>query len=149
MILAKRYRVLFVCLGNSCRSQMAEAIARQQAEDILVVASAGTMALGFVAPLTVKVLEERGINVGGLSSKPLTRAAQLSADIVINMTGAPANGALAASEGKVEDWPVPDPFGAEMESYRGTCDDIEVRLDEFTARLRARRAAERAAGAES
>jgi len=39
----------------------------------------------------------------------------------------------------VEDWAVPDPYGEEMNSYRETCDDIEVRLAEFTARLRAMR----------
>ena len=86
---AKRYRVLFVCLGNSCRSPMAEAIARQTASDVIVAASAGTMALGFVAPPTLRVLEERGINVEGLSSKPITRETRSNAEIIINMTGAP------------------------------------------------------------
>ena len=149
MKLANRYRVLFVCLGNSCRSQMAEAIARQQAEDILSATSAGTMALGFVAPLTLRVLEERGVGVDGLHSKPLTRAAQQNADIIINMTGGHADGAFAAGVGKTEDWAVPDPFGAEMNSYRDTCDDIEARMAEFAARLRARRAAVLAGSASS
>jgi arsenate reductase len=139
--LAKRYRVLFVCLGNSCRSQMADAIARQSAEDIILSSSAGTIALGFVAPLTVRVLEERGVDVDGLHSKPLTRAAQQNADIIINMTGSPADTAFPAEADKTEDWPVPDPYGFEMNSYRDTCDDIEARLTELTARLRARRAA--------
>ncbi len=119
---------------------MAEAIARQCAEDIIVSSSAGTIALGFVAPLTTRVLEERGIGADGLNSKPLTRAAQQNADIIINMTGGPADRAFSAGVGKVEDWPVPDPFGAEMSSYRDTCDDIEARLAEFAARLRAHRA---------
>ena len=78
---AKRYRVLFVCLGNSCRSPMAEAIARQTASDVIVAASAGTMALGFVAPPTLRVLEERGINVAGLISKPITRETRSNAEI--------------------------------------------------------------------
>jgi arsenate reductase len=139
--LAKRYRVLFVCLGNSCRSQMADAIARQSAEDVILSSSAGTIALGYVAPLTIRVLEERGVNVDGLHSKPLTRAAQQNADIIINMTGGPAGRTFSAGAGKIEDWPVPDPFGSEMNSYRDTCDDIEARMSEFTARLRARRSA--------
>lgn len=140
MNLGKKYRVLFVCFGNACRSPMAEAIARQTADDILTPSSAGTIPLGFVAPLTLRVLEERGIGADGLHSKPLTRAAQQNADIIINMTGAPADGAFAAGAGKTEDWDVPDPFGLEMNSYRDTCDDIEARMSEFTARLRARRA---------
>jgi arsenate reductase (thioredoxin) len=142
---AKRYRVLFVCLGNSCRSPMAEAIARCSAEDIVVSSSAGTMALGFIAPLTTQVLEERGIGVDGLNSKPLTRAAQQNADIIINMTGGPADRSFSAGAGKVEDWAVPDPFGLEMSSYRDTCDEIEARMAEFTARLRTQRAAVNAA----
>ena len=141
MNLAKKYRVLFVCLGNSCRSPMAEAIARHTAEDILSPTSAGTMALGFVAPLTIRTLEERGFDADGLHSKPLTRAAQQSADIIINMTGSPADSVLPAGSNKTEDWSVPDPYGSEMNSYRDTCDDIEARMSEFTARLRARRAA--------
>ncbi len=141
MTLAKRYRVLFICLGNSCRSPMAEAIARHRAEDILMPESAGTMALGFIAPLTLRVLEERGVGVDDLHSKPLTRAAQKNADIIINMTGSPVGSVLPAEADKTEDWPVPDPFGMEMNSYRDTCDDIEARIAEFTARLRAKRAA--------
>ncbi|HUK31783.1 MAG TPA: low molecular weight phosphatase family protein [Candidatus Acidoferrum sp.] len=140
MNLPKRYSVLFVCFGNACRSPMAEAIARQTAEDILTPSSAGTMALGFVAPFTLCVLEERGIAADGLHSKPLTRAAQQNADIIINMTGVPADGAFEAGRGKTEDWDVPDPFGMEISSFRDTCDDIEARMTEFTARLRARRA---------
>jgi arsenate reductase len=138
---AKRYRVLFVCLGNSCRSQMADAIARHRAEDIILSSSAGTMALGFVAPLTIRVLEERSVGVDGLHSKPLTRAAQQNADIIINMTGSPADSVMPAGVDKTEDWSVPDPYGFEMNSYRDTCDDIEARMTEFTARLRARRTA--------
>ncbi len=141
MNISKRYRVLFVCLGNSCRSPMGEAIARHRASDIISPSSAGTMALGFIAPLTLRVLEERGVSADSLQSKPLTRGAQQNADIIINMTGSPAGNVLPAGADKTEDWSVPDPFGSEMNSYRDTCDDIEARMSEFTARLRARRAA--------
>jgi protein-tyrosine-phosphatase len=138
---AKRYRVLFVCLGNSCRSPMAEAIARQTAADVIVAASAGTMALGFVAPPTLKVLEERGMKVEGLSSKPITRETRSNAEIIINMTGSPARRVLPGEESKTEDWLVTDPYGERVEAYRDTCDEIEARMTEFAARLRARRKA--------
>lgn len=144
---AKRYRVLFVCLGNSCRSQMAEAIARQNAADVMVAASGGTIALGFVAPLTLRVLEERGINVDGLRSKPITKGARSNAEIIINMTGSSASRVLQAEESKTEDWLVPDPYGERIESYRDTCDEIEARLTEFSARLRARKAGQSAPSA--
>ena len=98
------------------------------------------MALGFVAPLTLRVLEERKVNIDGLQSKPLTRAARNHADIIINMTGSPAKRVLPGDESKTEDWLVPDPYGEEIGSYRDTCDDVEVRRAEFAARLRAKRA---------
>jgi arsenate reductase len=137
---AKRYRVLLVCLGNSCRSPMAEAIARQNAGDVIIAASGGTMALGFVAPPTLRVLEEREINVEGLRSKPITRGMRSNAEIIINMTGSPAKRVLPAEESKTEDWLVQDPYGDRIEAYRDPRDDIEARLTEFAARLRARRA---------
>lgn len=136
---SKRYRVLFVCLGNSCRSPMAEAIARHKASDVIAAASGGTMALGFIAPPTLKTLEEREISVEGLQSKPLTKAVRASADVIINMTGMAAKRVLASEESKTEDWLVNDPYGESMEVYRDTCDDIEARVTEFAARLRARR----------
>ena len=120
---------------------MAEAIARQTAADVMVAASAGTMALGFVAPPTLKVLEERGMSVKGLSSKAITRETRSNAEIIINMTGSPARRVLPGEESKTEDWLVTDPYGERMEAYRDACDEIEARMMEFAARLRARRTA--------
>jgi len=99
------------------------------------------MALGFVAPPTLKVLEERGINVEGLSSKQITRETRGSAEIIINMTGSPGKRVLPGEESKTEDWLVTDPYGERVEAYRDTCDEIEARITEFAARLRALRAA--------
>ena len=120
---------------------MAEAIARQTASDVIVAASGGTMALGFVAPPTLRVLEERGVKVEGLSSKPITRETRSNAEIIINMTGSPAKRVLPGEESKTEDWLVTDPYGEAVEAYRDTCDEIEARMTEFAARLRARRTA--------
>jgi protein-tyrosine-phosphatase len=120
---------------------MAEAIGRQTAGDVMIVASAGTMALGFVAPPTLRVLEERGVSATGLNSKPITRETRSNAEIIINMTGSAANRVLPGEESKTEDWMVTDPYGERVEAYRDTCDEIEARMAEFTARLRARRTA--------
>lgn len=134
-------RVLFLCLGNAVRSQMAEAIARQTAADVGVYASAGLTALGAIAPLTQRVLAERGFSSEGQHSKQLTEAARGAADIVVNMSGESRPRALSGCRAKIEDWDVIDPYGAEIEEYRKTCDAIELRIVEFTARLRAQRAA--------
>jgi len=120
---------------------MAEAIARQTATDVIVAASAGTMALGFVAPPTLRVLEERGVNVEGLSSKMITRETRANAEIIINMTGSPVKRILPGEEAKTEDWMVTDPYGERVEAYRDTYDEIEARMTEFAARLRVRRIA--------
>jgi protein-tyrosine-phosphatase len=120
---------------------MAEAIARQTASDVIVAASGGTMALGFVAPPTLRVLEERGVKTEALSSKPITRETRANAEIIINMTGSPAKRIFPGEESKTEDWLITDPYGERVESYRETCDEIEARMTEFVARLRARRTA--------
>ena len=69
--MATRVKVLFLCIGNSCRSQMAEAIARHRAEDIIEPSSAGLVPFGEIAPPTLKVLDEAGISASGQYSKPL------------------------------------------------------------------------------
>jgi arsenate reductase len=118
---------------------MAEAIARQKAADVISAASGGTTALGFIAPPTLRVLQDREINVDGLHSKQLTKEMRANAEIIINMTGVAAKRALPGEESKTEDWLVTDPYGDSVEVYRDTCDDIEARIVEFAARLRTRR----------
>ncbi|HLQ00293.1 MAG TPA: low molecular weight phosphatase family protein [Candidatus Limnocylindria bacterium] len=131
----KRVKVLFLCLGNSCRSPMAEAIARHAAADVIEASSAGLIALGFVAGSTIRVLQERGYPADGLRSKMLTRDAVDGADLVVNMSGHPlaelANGRIQA-----EDWEVGDPFGGDPEAYRKICQEIERRVSQLAERLR-------------
>ncbi len=131
----KRVKVLFLCLGNSCRSPMAEAIARHAAADVIEASSAGLIALGFVAGSTIRVLQERGYPAEGLQSKMLTRDAFDGADLVINMSGRPLP-QLANRNTEVEDWEVDDPYGEDPEVYRGTCQEIERRVKDLAERLR-------------
>jgi arsenate reductase (thioredoxin) len=139
----KKTKVLFICLGNSCRSPMAEAIAQHRYPDLIEASSAGLMALGMIASPTTAVLAERGVPSAGLSSKPLTQDARRAADLIINMSGRP--GAWMSQDGgpPVEDWDVGDPYGSELDVYREICDDIESRLKDLAIRLdRASRQAE-------
>jgi arsenate reductase len=131
-------RVLFVCLGNSCRSPMAEALARHIAPDFIEASSAGLMALGYVSPATHSVLEENGIDCRGLASKPL-RIIDLSAiDLVVNLSGRSVEKHLDGMALPVEDWEVGDPFGSDLAVYRKIRDEIERRVRELASRLRAR-----------
>jgi arsenate reductase len=59
----RRYRVLFVCIGNSCRSQMAEGFAKAYGDDILAARSAGLNPCEMVSPVTVQLMAEKGISL--------------------------------------------------------------------------------------
>jgi arsenate reductase (thioredoxin) len=131
----KKTKVLFICLGNSCRSPMAEAIARHRYPDLIEASSAGLIALGTIASPTTAVLAERGVPAARLASKPLTEQSRRAADLIVNMSGRP--GAWMSKDGGpiVEDWPVADPYGSDLDLYREICDDIERRLKDLAIRL--------------
>lgn len=131
-----KLRVLFVCLGNSCRSPMAEAIARQLAPDLWEVTSGGLTPLGYVASLTKETIEKNSFSAEGLSSKPIMHSHWQAVNLVINMSGFEKHRVFDDPD-KVEDWPVEDPFGAEPAVYQSTFDDIRNRIEDLAARLRA------------
>ncbi len=130
--------MLFVCLGNSCRSPMAEAIARKDAAGEIEPSSAGLAPLGFVAEMTIKTLLRNGYPVEGLGSKPILREAWEAADIVINMSGRARELAFRAfpEYGKVEDWDIEDPYGDNLETYQRTFEAIQRRVAELAEKLR-------------
>jgi len=142
-------RVLFVCVGNACRSQIAEALARRMAPDLLEVTSAGLSPLGRIPEATRAVLQEHGISLDGQFSKGLHDASLVPADVIVNLTGIPGVSLFSASRipsrtdsatqspsAKVLDWDVYDPYGDDEETYRRVRDDIEFRLCEWIAALR-------------
>jgi len=133
-----RITVLFVCLGNACRSPMAEAIARQDAPDVIAPTSAGVAALGFVMDRTKQALAANGYRTEGLESKPLNDLLWDSADLVINMTGRPSELVFRgfAERSKVEDWLVRDPYGGEAQLYQQICQELQERINRLAARLR-------------
>src|SRR5579859_4607411 len=100
--------VLFVCVGNCVRSQMAEAIARHYAADIIAAESAGIRPLGFIDPTARAVMEERGISMDGQFSKGLHSHVLSTPHLTINMSGVPGHSFL--KDRAFEDWPIPDPF---------------------------------------
>jgi arsenate reductase (thioredoxin) len=130
-------KVLFVCVGNCVRSQMAEAIARHWASDVIAAESAGVRPLGFIDPTARSVLAERGVSMDGQYSKGLHNHKLGQPDLIVNMSGMPGE---ALFHGRVfEDWRVRDPFGEGMETHARICDDIELRVKDLAARLRAAR----------
>ncbi|MGH9775004.1 MAG: low molecular weight phosphatase family protein [Candidatus Acidiferrales bacterium] len=126
--------MLFVCLGNSCRSPMAEALARHLAADVMEPSSAGISPLGHVAEETRKVLAERGVSAAGLVSKGLVKQILNSTDLIVNMSGIPSESIFQSR--RAIDWDVQDPYGEDLELYRQICDDIEKRVAALAKDLR-------------
>ncbi len=121
-------RVVFVCLGNSCRSQMAEAWARHLAGDRIEALSAGIRPLGFIASETKEVMAEKGIRLDGQRSKGLDAIDWSQVDVLVNMSGFPAREVVAEFKGKRHDWKVADPYMDPLESYRSVRDLLERKI---------------------
>jgi len=130
-------KILFLCLGNACRSQMAEALARHLAADVIEASSAGLSPLGYITLPTVAVLSESGVSCDGQTSKSLREADPATADLLINMSGRSIENFFDSGKPPVEDWDVGDPFGSDLEIYRNIRDEIERRVIELAGRLRA------------
>jgi arsenate reductase len=117
-----RRRVLFVCIGNSCRSQMAEGFARAYGGDILVAASAGLSPAPIVQPLTRHVLAQRNISIDDQFPKGMEILTQEQFDVIINMSGEK----LPVVPGAIiRDWPVLDPIGQPEPIYKNVAEQIE------------------------
>ena len=131
-----RFRVLFVCIGNSCRSPMAEAIANKDAAELLEISSAGLSPLGVIQKETLQTIELNGYAVEGLYSKPILADDWAKADLVVNMSGYNKERAFPRSEWpKVEDWDIADPYGCNSAVYQRTFDDIRSRIKEMISWL--------------
>jgi arsenate reductase (thioredoxin) len=132
-----RHRVLFVCIGNSCRSPMAESIALRDTADLLEASSAGLSPLGVVQKLTLKTLQSNGYPIEGLCSKPILDRAWADAELVVNMSGYHHARAFPREEWhKIEDWEVQDPYGSDEAVYQRIFEDIRTRIESLAGRLR-------------
>jgi protein-tyrosine-phosphatase len=111
--------ILFICQGNSCRSIMAEALARQFFPDSVRISSAGINPLGYVAPETLDVLAESGVATEGLWSKGIDEIECAHYPVLVNLTDHSLDGVLPrACFGRIIHHPVIDPFGRSLEAYR-------------------------------
>jgi protein-tyrosine-phosphatase len=121
---------------------MAEAVARQDASDVIQPVSAGLSPLGHIERMTIHTLACNGYSSKGLRSKAVTAQILRSAELLVNMSGGP-NSVLEAGifpDGlKVEEWRVQDPYGADESIYQKILDDIVERVSGLADRLREQR----------
>jgi protein-tyrosine-phosphatase len=119
-------KVLFICLGNSCRSIMAEALARHRCGDRWEAASAGLNPLGFVARETLAVLAEMGVSTAGLHSKGLEEFDLTEYRLLVNLTDRSLEGRISPDfVSRVLPRSVPDPYGGSLDSYRRSRNAID------------------------
>jgi arsenate reductase len=125
--------VLFVCVQNAGRSQMAAAILRHLAGDRVHVRTAGSAPADAVRPAVVTALDEIGVAVGGEFPKPLTDEVVRAADVVVTMG---CGDACPVYPGRrYLDWELEDPVGLPLERVRGIRDRIEAHVRELLASL--------------
>ncbi|MBI3554435.1 MAG: arsenate reductase ArsC [Elusimicrobia bacterium] len=124
-------KVLFVCVENSCRSQMAEGFARKLG---LEAWSAGSRPSGKVNATAVALMKEKGVDLSVHASKGLAELPAHAWDYVITM-GCGDACPLVPAKAKL-DWDLPDPKGLPLPEFRKVRDEIERKVTELLARTR-------------
>ncbi|MCT4632002.1 MAG: arsenate reductase ArsC [Firmicutes bacterium] len=127
-------KVAFVCVHNSCRSQMAEGWAKHLGSDVIEAYSAGTENYPEVKPLAVKVMEEAGVDMSEHKPKLLTDIPE-EVDILITMGCNVVCPFVPCKHS--EDWGLEDPSGGPIEGFRETRDIIKEKVKALIEQLRA------------
>jgi len=118
--------VLFVCVHNAGRSQMAAALLERHAGDRIRVVSAGSEPADALNPVVVEALRELGIDLAGRAPRLLETEHVRTADVVVTMG---CGDACPIFPGKrYDDWELEDPAGKDLESVRRICDEIDARV---------------------
>jgi len=127
--------VLFVCVENSNRSQMAEAFARIHGEGRVEAASAGSKPSGRVNPKAVEAMKELGYDLTAHASKGLDEFNGREVDVAVTMGCGDECPLVRAN--RREDWQIPDPRDMTPEQFRGVRDLIEQKVKDLLAVLEA------------
>ena len=123
--------ILFVCVQNAGRSQMAEGFFRKYAPKGYEVISAGTVPTSQINPIAVEVMKEVGIDIGKQKPKDLTEDMIRNATTIINMGCMDNKFCPALFVPKVIDWGIEDPKDKPIEKVREIRDEIEKRVLEI------------------
>jgi arsenate reductase len=133
LITKQQPEVLFVCVQNAGRSQMAAGLVKLRSEGRIHVRSAGSQPANEINAAVVEAMEEIGVDMGEEFPKPLTDEVVQAADVVITMG---CGDACPIYPGKrYEDWTVDDPAGEDIRTVRRIRDDIDNRVTKLTEEL--------------
>ena len=130
-------RVLFVCIENSCRSQMAEAFARIHGGPDVEAFSAGSQPSGVVNAKAIASMRDVGYDLSTHKSRGLDEVPSGPYDAVVTMGCGDACPALPGK--RSEDWAIEDPSGKPIEPVRRIRDSLRSKVEELASRLEARR----------
>lgn len=126
------YKIAFICVHNSCRSQMAEGWAKHLGSNLFEAYSAGTEEYPQVKPLAVQVMEEAGVDMTGHHPK-LIKEIPNELDILITMG---CNVTCPYIPNKhTEDWGIEDPSGKGIEAFRKTREEIREKVEDLIQRI--------------
>ena len=129
----KKLQILFVCIGNACRSQIAEGFAKHLGGDIVEARSAGLMPLESVPAQTRKVMLEREIPIDDQYPKGVEVFRNTEFDLVINMSGIMLPKGLKEKERR---WTVADPYGRSDGAFRQVRDELEKMVGDLLRQVR-------------
>lgn len=128
-------KMLFICVGNSGRSQMAEAFAKKLGAGKMVAESAGTKPSAFIDPTVAAVMKEIGYDLGGQHPKALTMEMVDSADRIFSMGCGAEEGTCPVTFVPSENWELEDPKDQPIEKVREIRDQIRRRIERLVADL--------------
>jgi arsenate reductase len=129
---SKKTKILFVCIGNMIRSQMAEGFARHTAGGFVEPFSAGVRHTGVLSQEAVQVMREKGVDIHRHHSKGLSDVPIEEMDYIVNMSGFPNQKVFpVALKARLITWQVSDPLGGSLDRFRKIRDEIEVKVDDL------------------
>jgi arsenate reductase len=129
-------KVLFVCVENSARSQMAEGFAKYYGKGRIEAYSAGTKVAREINPIVVKVMAEKGIDISNQKPKSLDQKMVEQADVIITMGCSVDKMCPAPMLKNVIDWEIEGPKGKPIEKVREIRDSIERKVVNLLDRLK-------------
>lgn len=122
-------KILFVCIGNACRSQMAEGFAKAMSGEKIEVFSAGSRPAGFVSADAIRAMQEIGIDISKQFSKGVPQLPPERFDAIVTMGCGDACPQIPAK--RRYDWQIPDPIGESAETFRNVRDQIQKQVEKL------------------